>query len=291
MPLGWPEWLLAVLLGLIVGSFLNVLIHRLPRMLEAAWEADHAAWLLVQQDVPGHHPATQQTAQRFDLWLPASHCPACNTPLRWVENVPLLGYLWLRGRCAHCGARISPRYPLVEWASAALAADCAWRYGLTLQALAWFGFGATLLSLALIDWDTTYLPDSLTLPLLWAGLLAAAAGLTITPLPQAVWGDAIGYASLRLVYEIFLRLTGREGMGHGDFKLYAAIGAWLGWPALLPVLLVASVSGLVVGLMLNFSGRLGEQGQLPFGPFLALGGARGWILGSNWLLQLLAQAR
>ncbi len=291
MPLGWPEWLLAVLLGLIVGSFLNVLIHRLPRMLEAAWEADHAAWLLVQQDVPGHHPATQQTAQRFDLWLPASHCPACNTPLRWFENFPLLGYLWLRGRCAHCGARISPRYPLVELASAALAAYCAWRYGLTLQALAWFGFGATLLSLALIDWDTTYLPDSLTLPLLWAGLLAAAAGLTITPLPQAVWGAAIGYASLRLVYEIFLRLTGREGMGHGDFKLYAAIGAWLGWPALLPVLLVASVSGLVVGLMLNFSGRLGEQGQLPFGPFLALGGALGWILGSNWLLQLLAQAR
>ena len=291
MPLGWPEWLLAVLLGLIVGSFLNVLIHRLPRMLEAAWEADHAAWLLVQQDVPGHHPATQQTAQRFDLWLPASHCPACNTPLRWFENIPLLGYLWLRGRCAHCGARISPRYPLVELASAALAAYCAWRYGLTLQALAWFGFGATLLSLALIDWDTTYLPDSLTLPLLWAGLLAAAAGLTITPLPQAVWGAAIGYASLRLVYEIFLRLTGREGMGHGDFKLYAAIGAWLGWPALLPVLLVASVSGLVVGLMLNFSGRLGEQGQLPFGPFLALGGALGWILGSNWLLQLLAQAR
>ena len=291
MPLGWPEWLLAVLLGLIVGSFLNVLIHRLPRMLEAAWEADHAAWLLVQQDVPGHHPATQQTAQRFDLWLPASHCPACNTPLRWFENFPLLGYLWLRGRCAHCGARISPRYPLVELASAALAAYCAWRYGLTLQALAWFGFGATLLSLALIDWDTTYLPDSLTLPLLWAGLLAAAAGLTITPLPQAVWGAAIGYASLRLVYEIFLRLTGREGMGHGDFKLYAAIGAWLGWPALLPVLLVASVSGLVVGLMLNFSGRLGEQGQLPFGPFLALGGALGWIMGSNWLLQLLAQAR
>ena len=291
MPLGWPEWLLAVLLGLIVGSFLNVLIHRLPRMLEAAWEADHAAWLLVQQDVPGHHPATQQTAQRFDLWLPASHCPACNTPLRWFENIPLLGYLWLRGRCAHCQARISPRYPLVELSSAALAAYCAWRYGLTWPALAWFFFGAILLSLALIDWATTYLPDSLTLPLLWAGLLAAATGLTGTPLPQAVWGAAIGYASLRLVYEIFLHLTGREGMGHGDFKLYAAIGAWLGWPALLPVLLVASVSGLVVGLMLKFYGRLGEQGQLPFGPFLALGGALGWILGSNWLLQLLAQAR
>ena len=121
------------------------------------------------------------------------------------------------------------------------------------------------------------LPDSLTLPLLWAGLLAAATGLTGTPLPQAVWGAAIGYASLRLVYEIFLHLTGREGMGHGDFKLYAAIGAWLGWPALLPVLLVASVSGLVVGLMLKFYGRLGEQGQLPFGPFLALGGALGAI--------------
>lgn len=290
MPLGWPEWLLAVLLGLIVGSFLNVLIHRLPRMLEVAWEADHAAWLLAQQDVPGHR-ATHQTAQRFDLWLPASHCPACNTPLRWFENIPLLGYLWLRGRCAHCQARISPRYPLVELASAALAAYCAWRYGLTWPALAWFFFGAILLSLALIDWATTYLPDSLTLPLLWAGLLAAATGLTGTPLPQAVWGAAIGYASLRLVYEIFLHLTGREGMGHGDFKLDAAIGAWLGWPALLPVLLVASVSGLVVGLMLKFYGRLGEQGQLPFGPFLALGGALGWILGSNWLLQLLAQAR
>ena len=249
MPLGWPEWLLAVLLGLIVGSFLNVLIHRLPRMLEVAWEADHAAWLLAQQDVPGHR-ATHQTAQRFDLWLPASHCPACSTPLRWFENIPVLSYLWLRGRCSHCQTRISSRYPLVELASALLAGYCVWRYGFTWSALAWFGFAATLLSLALIDWDTTYLPDSLTLPLLWGGLLASAMGWTGTLLADAVWGATIGYGSLRLVHEVFLRITGKEGMGHGDFKLLAAIGAWLGWPALLPVLLLASIVGLIVCLPL-----------------------------------------
>ena len=309
---GWPVILFAALLGLLVGSFLNVLIHRLPRMLEAAWDADHLAWLHMQQDVAQDSGAAlprgiergieqgttnavstntappQATSHRFNLWLPASHCPACSTPLRWFENIPVLSYLWLRGRCSHCQTRISSRYPLVELASALLAGYCVWRYGFTWPALAWFGFTATLLSLALIDWDTTYLPDSLTLPLLWGGLLASAMGWTGTLLADAVWGATIGYGSLRLVHEVFLRITGKEGMGHGDFKLLAAIGAWLGWPALLPVLLLASIVGLIVGLALKARNRLDASGQLPFGPFLALGAALGWTIGSNWLFQLLA---
>ena len=225
---------------------------------------------------------------RFNLLVPRSACPHCGHPIGPLENIPVLSYLWLRGRCSHCQTRISSRYPLVELASALLAGYCVWRYGFTWPALAWFGFTATLLSLALIDWDTTYLPDSLTLPLLWGGLLASAMGWTGTLLADAVWGATIGYGSLRLVHEVFLRITGKEGMGHGDFKLLAAIGAWLGWPALLPVLLLASIVGLIVGLALKARNRLDASGQLPFGPFLALGAALGWTIGSNWLFQLLA---
>lgn len=283
LPVSWPLLLVAALLGLIVGSFLNVLIHRLPRMLEAAWQADHVAWLSQQQDMPA---TPVPAAPRYDLWLPASHCPACDTPLHWTENIPLLGYLRLRGRCAHCQASISPRYPLVELAGALLAVFCIWRYGMDWPALAWFGFGATLLCLALIDQDTGYLPDSLTHPLLWAGLLAAVTDLSSVSPGDALWGAAAGYASLRLVHEAFLRLTGKEGMGHGDFKLLAAIGAWLGWQAMLPVVLLASLTGAIAGTLLKLSSRLPDNGQMPFGPYLAMAAAICWLLGPRWLLQL-----
>lgn len=271
---------LAAMLGLIVGSFLNVVIHRLPRMMEAQWQHDHALWHSEQ-----HHAPAPSAPPRFDLMLPASHCPQCHTPLRWYHNLPLLGYVWLRGRCAHCGSPIGLRYPLVELAGALLGAYCSWRYGMNAAALLWFGFASALLCLALIDMDHQLLPDSLTLPLLWAGLIASAAGLTAAPLPQAVWGAVLGYLSLWLVAGAFRLVTGKDGMGHGDFKLLAALGAWLGAPALLPIVLLASLSGAIIGVTLQGVHRLQPGAAISFGPFLALGGTLTWVFSlQNWLL-------
>jgi leader peptidase (prepilin peptidase)/N-methyltransferase len=207
------------------------------------------------------------------LARPASRCPACGHRIRWVENIPLLSWLALRGRCSSCQIRISVRYPLVELGTGALFAAFAWRLGPQPQVLLWCGAAAVLLALALIDWDTTVLPDALTLPLLWAGFVAAAfgwlPGLTLT---QALQGTAAGYLSLWSVYWLFKLATGKEGMGYGDFKLLAALGAWMGWQAILPIALMASVIGAAVGLGMKFSGTLREGRFVPFGPFLAGGG-------------------
>lgn len=265
---------LAALLGLLVGSFLNVVIHRLPQMLQRRWAAECAA--LRGEEAP--------TADRYDLLQPRSHCPACQTPIPWYRNVPLVSFALQRGRCAACGAAIPWRYPLVELVCAALWAGCAWRYGATATALAWAGFGAVLLALAVIDWDTTLLPDDLTLPLLWAGLIASALGWTGQPLVDALWGAVAGYLSLWIVYWAFKLLTGKEGMGYGDFKLLAALGAWLGWMALIPLVLVASCLGALVGLGMKVGGTLREGRYVPFGPFLALGGILVWALGPEALL-------
>lgn len=267
-PSAWQAAALLGLLGLLLGSFLNVLIARLPPLLERRWsEPDPFDASSVNGHADGPCGATTGLP---NLWRPGSHCPHCLHPLAWHDLVPLLSYFRLRGQCRYCKQAIGRRYPLVELGGALILGYCGWRWGWQPLALAWGGFGLALLALAAIDWDTTWLPDELTQPLLWAGLCGAALGLTGTALSNALWGAVAGYLSLWTVYQGFKLLTGKEGMGHGDFKLLAAIGAWLGWQALLGVLLLASVAGAVFGLWLKARGRLGAHGYLPFGPFLAL---------------------
>jgi leader peptidase (prepilin peptidase)/N-methyltransferase len=273
------------LLGLCVGSFLNVVIHRLPLMLERQWWSDVAHQLADTESwrrafaVKGEPPPPQrQTAEALaksvealaplSIARPRSRCPHCGHQLAWHENLPLVGWLRLKGRCASCKQDISPRYPVIELLTALLFAAIGWRFGAQPVALLWCGAAAVLVALAAIDWDTTVLPDALTLPLLWAGLVAAALGWTI-PLPTALWGAAAGYLSLWSVYWLFKLTTGKEGMGYGDFKLLAALGAWLGWQAIVPILLIASVIGAVVGIGMKMSATLREGRYVPFGPFLA----------------------
>jgi len=266
---------MAGLIGLLIGSFLNVVIHRLPKMLERQWAADTCD--AADPDAPALPP--------YNLMTPPSHCAACSHAIRWYENLPVLSYIALRGRCAACHAPIGLRHPLVEIATAALFAWCVWHMPDPWAALAWCGFAAALLVLALIDWDTTLLPDDLTLPLLWAGLLAALAGFTGVDIASAVIGAAAGYLSLWSVYWLFRLATGREGMGYGDFKLFAALGAWFGWQALIPMILMASVIGVVVGLCMKAAGGLREGGYIPFGPFLAGAGFTAMLFGPNAILR------
>ncbi len=267
------------LLGLCIGSFLNVVIHRVPLMLERGWKIESAEVLGVKIDEPA--PIT--------LSKPRSRCPSCQHPIAWHENVPIVSYLRLRGRCSNCRTPISRRYPLIELLTGLLFAAVAWRVGPTPAALLWCGFAAVLVALAGIDWDTTLLPDSLTLPLLWAGLVAAALGWTV-PLPTALWGAVAGYLSLWSVYWLFKLTTGKEGMGYGDFKLLAALGAWLGASMVLPVVLAASVIGAIVGIVMTVSGGLREGRYVPFGPFLAGAGLVVMLLGAPVVLGLLGWA-
>ena len=270
------------LLGLLVGSFLNVVIHRLPKMMELHWAAECAEFQTTAEK-PGA-PADEVTQPTFNLMVPRSRCPHCGHAIRWFENIPVLSYIALKGGCSACHAPISPRYPAVEVVNAALFAWCGWHWGLGWEALAWSGFAAAVLALTCIDWDTTLLPDDITLPLLWAGLCAAALGVTDTPLVSAFWGAVAGYLALWLVYWAFKLVTGKEGMGYGDFKLFAALGAWFGWQALIPVILMASVVGAVVGLAMKFKGSLREGGYVPFGPFLAIAGLTAMIFGPSSIL-------
>lgn len=246
------------LLGLVVGSFLNVVAHRLPVMLQRRWQADGSAAI---------------AAERFDLAFPASHCPHCKAPVAWRHNLPLVGWLWLRGRCAACQAPISARYPVLELAAGVLAGVAAWRFGPGFAALAAVGLSLTLLVLTQIDVEHLLLPDAITLPGIWAGLLVNL-GSTFTDLRSAVIGAVAGYLSLWLVYHAFKRLTGKEGMGYGDFKLLALLGAWLGWQALPACILLASLVGTVYGVVSIARGAHARQQPFPFGPFLAVAG---WI--------------
>jgi leader peptidase (prepilin peptidase)/N-methyltransferase len=250
-------FVLAVL-GLCIGSFLNVVIHRLPLMLERDWKRESAELLGV---------AVPESAA-ITLAVPRSRCPSCGHAITWRENIPLASWLWLRGRCSACAAGISVRYPIVEASTAALFCLVGWRFGAQPVALLWCAFCAVLVALAGIDWDTTLLPDSLTLPLLWAGLVCASLGWTI-PLGDALWGAVAGYLSLWSVYWLFKLTTGKEGMGFGDFKLLAALGAWLGLKMILPIVLGASVIGAVIGIAMKMSSALREGRYVPFGPFLA----------------------
>ena len=267
---------LAGLLGLLIGSFLNVVIYRLPKMMERQWAEECAE----MTEVP------LAPAEKFNLWAPRSRCSSCGHVLRWYDNIPVASYLFLRGKCAVCGTRYGVRYPIVEAATGALFFFSVWRWGLSPIALAWCGFSAALLVLALIDWDTTLLPDDITLPLLWAGLIVAA--LQWNPavtLNSALWGAVAGYLSLWGVYWAFKLVTGKEGMGYGDFKLFAALGAWFGWPALVPMILMASVIGAIIGLAMKFSSGLREGGYVPFGPFLAGAGFTSLVFGPQSILQ------
>ena len=277
--MNWLEVALLGLLGLLVGSFLNVVIHRLPKMMERRWAAECA-------ELSGTPDTADNGAEaaRFNLLVPRSRCPHCGHAIQWFENVPVLSYLVLRGKCRACHAGISARYPAVELVCAALFAWCGWRWGLTWTALGWCGFSAALLALTCIDWDTTLLPDDITLPLLWAGLCAAGLGLIDTSLPDALWGAVGGYMSLWLVYWAFKLATGKEGMGYGDFKLYAALGAWLGWQSLIAVILMASLIGAAVGIGIKVFSQLREGGYVPFGPFLAMAGVTTMIVGPKSVL-------
>jgi leader peptidase (prepilin peptidase) / N-methyltransferase len=266
---------LAGVLGLLVGSFLNVVIYRLPQMLERQWAEECAELAGKPMDA----------APPLSLVAPRSRCRQCGHVIRWYENVPVLSYVVLRGKCSACGAAIGLRYPMVELATAALFSFCVWHWGATPAGAAWCGFSAAIVALALIDWDTTLLPDDITLPLLWAGLILAALRWTEVSLPQALWGAVAGYLSLWLVYQGFKLLTGKEGMGYGDFKLFAALGAWFGWTALVPIILMASVIGAVVGIAMKFSSGLREGGYVPFGPFLAGAGLTAMIFGPSSILR------
>jgi leader peptidase (prepilin peptidase)/N-methyltransferase len=268
---------LAGVFGLLVGSFLNVVIYRLPKMLERQW-ADECA------ELAGKEPVA---AEPFNLVAPRSRCRQCGHLIRWYENIPVLSWLALRGKCSSCGASIGVRYPLVELATAALFAWCVWTWGATPAGLAWCGFCAAVLALALIDWDTTLLPDVITLPLVWAGLILAALRWTPLPLPQALWGAVAGYLSLWAICQLFKLATGKVGMGNGDFKLFAALGAWFGWQALVPIVLMASVIGAVIGIAMKFASKLREGGYVPFGPFLAAAGLTALVFGPSAILQVI----
>jgi leader peptidase (prepilin peptidase)/N-methyltransferase len=252
----------ALLVGLCAGSFVNVVIHRLPKMLERGWEAQCA-------DLRGEPPAE---APAYNLVVPRSACPACGHRITALENVPIVSWLVLRGRCSACKAPISARYPLVELCGGLLAALAVWRFGTGAQGIAACGLLWALLALTFIDLDTQLLPDDITLPLLWAGLLVNVQGVFV-PLASAVIGAAAGYLFLWAVYWLFKLIRGKEGMGYGDFKLLGALGAWLGWPMLPPIILLSSVVGAAIGIaLILFKGR-DHNIPIPFGPYLAIAGA------------------
>ena len=265
--------LVLLLLGLCIGSFLNVVVHRLPLMLERGWKLESAELLGVKVD----------DSPEVSLSRPRSRCPSCAAAIAWHQNIPVLSYALLRGRCAVCKTRIAARYPLIEIGTGILFAAVGWRFGATPMSLLWCGFAAALVALAAIDWDTTLLPDNLTLPLLWAGLVSSLLGWTI-PLSDSLWGAVVGYLSLWSVYWLFKLTTGKEGMGFGDFKLLAALGAWLGLKMVLPILLAASMIGAVVGLVMKFGGSLREGRYVPFGPFLAGAGLAVMLAGQPRVL-------
>ena len=260
--------LVCVLFGLLVGSFLNVVIHRIPKMMEATWRQE--ARELLEQPAP----KGEETPPLFNLVTPGSHCPHCNHRIRWYENVPVVSWALLKGRCSGCKAPISKRYPIIELLTALVAGLCAWRFGYDPWLIFMLYGSFTLLALAVIDLDTTLLPDDLTYPLLWAGLLAAVLGISPVSLSDAVIGAMAGYLALWSLYWVFKLLTGKEGMGYGDFKLLAALGAWLGWQYLPVVVLLSSVVGLVFAVSMMASGSVKRDQGIPFGPYLAIAG---WI--------------
>lgn len=260
----WLLWLTVIYIGLCVGSFLNVVAYRLPRMMQQ----QEQAWAREVLEQPGTHPPAA-----FNLLTPASRCPHCGASIRARHNIPLVGWLWLRGRCADCGAPIAFRYPLVEAATAAASALVFAVFGPSWEAVWGLLLTWSLVALTLIDLEHQLLPDNIVLPLLWLGLLINLVGI-FASLGAAVIGAAVGYGSLWSLYWAFKLLTGKEGMGYGDFKLLGAMGAWFGWAALPGIILLASATGVVCAGALMLSGRMQRHSAMPFGPFIA---AAGWL--------------
>jgi leader peptidase (prepilin peptidase)/N-methyltransferase len=264
-------------LGLLIGSFLNVVIHRFPKMLEAEW-ADNCA------ELAGKEPAARPA---FNLMRPASSCPSCKHQIRWYENIPVLSYLFLRGKCSNCGTAISLRYPAVELATGCFFFLVALHHGLTPAGFAWAALASLLIAQFFIDFDTQLLPDDLNYLILWGGLVAALLHLTPVPVTSAVWGAVFGYLSLWTVYQVHHLLTGRQGMGHGDFKLLAGLGAWFGAEYLVALILLSSVVGSIIGGTLLVVGRVANRHiPIPFGPFLAGAGLVAMAFGPGRLEQL-----
>jgi len=259
-----------VLFSLFVGSFLNVVIHRLPIMLEREWE-DEAA------EIRGEEPPPRD---RFNLATPRSRCPHCGTQVSSIDNIPVLSFLFLRGKCRHCSASIGIRYPVVEALTAALSGFAAWHFGYGAAAFGAIIFVWALVALTFIDLDTQLLPDNITLPLIWIGLLFNL-DATYAPLNDAVIGAVAGYMSLWLIFQLFRLVTGKEGMGFGDFKLLAAVGAWLGWQMLPVTILLSSVVGAIVGISLIVFSKHGRDNPIPFGPYLAAAGLLAMFFGAD----------
>ena len=268
-----------LVLGLVIGSFLNVVIHRVPIIMERQWREQCAE--LEHPDHAATLPADVAAKERFNLVVPRSACPACKAPITALQNIPILSYLFLRGRCANCGVHISLRYPLVEALTGILSAAVAWKLGFGWPAAASLVLTWFLVALAFIDIDHQLLPDSLTLPLLWLGLLlslfAPPSGMAPIPVDMrsSIIGAIAGYLCLWTVYHLFRLLTAKEGMGYGDFKLLAALGAWLGWQMLLPTVLIAAAVGAVSGIALLAARGQNRSTPIAFGPFLA---AAGWLM-------------
>jgi leader peptidase (prepilin peptidase) / N-methyltransferase len=273
----------AVLFGLVIGSFLNVVIYRTPIVLMRRWQHDC-------QDLAGQPSANITPPERFNLVTPRSRCPHCGHAITALENIPLLSYLWLGGKCSACRKPISLRYPFVELLSGVLAVSCAWHFGFGVAGLAAIALTWLLIALAFIDIDHQLLPDVMVLPFLWLGLLLNIAGV-FTSLPSAVIGATAGYLSLWLVFHIFKLVTGKEGMGYGDFKLLALFGAWLGWQSLPLIILLSSLVGALIGIgLIIFRGRDRAQ-PLPFGPYLAAAGWVALLWGDRIVAQYLQIAR
>jgi leader peptidase (prepilin peptidase)/N-methyltransferase len=258
----------SALLGLMVGSFLNVVIHRLPKMMEQEWRRNC-------QEIQGQELAPETT---YSLVTPRSACPGCGHKITAWENIPVISYLFLRGKCSACKTSISLRYPLIEMLTGVLAGLISWHFGYSATAMAAWAFTCALIALTFIDFDTQLLPDDITLPLLWLGLLFNL-NTGFTDLHSAVIGAVAGYLSLWSVYWLFKLATGKEGMGYGDFKLLAAIGAWFGWQLLPAVILLSSLLGSIIGIGLIVLAKRGRNVPMPFGPYLALGGIAALFLG------------
>lgn len=273
--------LLAGILGLLVGSFLNVVIYRTPILLMRRWRRDC-------QELAGQ--AIEADSEKFNLIVPRSRCPHCNHAITALENIPVLSYLWLRGKCSACAKPISPRYPFIELLSALLTAACAWHFGFGIAAAAAIVLTWVLIALAFIDIDHLLLPDVMVLPFLWLGLLLNLFNVFV-PLPNAVIGAVAGYLSLWLVFHLFKLITGKEGMGYGDFKLLALFGAWLGWQSLPLIILLSSLIGALIGIgLIVLRGRDRAQ-PLPFGPYLAAAGWVAMLWGDVIMRQYLQMAR
>jgi leader peptidase (prepilin peptidase) / N-methyltransferase len=279
--------IVCTLLGLTVGSFLNVVIHRLPRMLELDWKSEAIAMTAEYLPAPLRESVeawwqkqllTAGAAPHYNLATPRSSCPHCGHMITALENIPVLSYLALRGRCSGCKAHISARYPLVELLTGVLSAGVAWHFGYSWACLGALVFVWCMVALCFIDLDTMLLPDDITLPMLWLGLLFNIESI-FTGLPSAVAGAVIGYLVLWSVYWLFKLVTGKEGMGYGDFKLLAAIGAWLGWQVLPVVILLSSLVGAIVGIALMVFAKHGRETPIPFGPYLAAAGVLALFFG------------